>query len=88
MTKLSGSDIKLLSPLNWELWISTIQKHTRSNEVWDQINPSMEHRVPCIQAPIEPQISPINQEATNITDLSSDQLRLCEFMYYQYRSNL
>ncbi|RKF56242.1 putative serine threonine protein kinase domain protein, partial [Erysiphe neolycopersici] len=48
----------------------------------------MEHRVPCIQIPIEPQVSQINQEATSIINLSSEQLRLYEFMYNQYRTNL
>ncbi|TQS31572.1 hypothetical protein Golomagni_08142 [Golovinomyces magnicellulatus] len=88
MAELNGSEVMLKGSSNWERWISTIQKYARSNGVWDQINPSMERREPCLQLPEEPQINEINQNFRSITDLNSDQLKIYEFLYNQYRTKL
>lgn len=72
MAELSGSEVVLKDSSNWERWISTIQKYARSNGVWDQINPSLECRVPCLKLPDEPSINEINPEFRNVTDLNSD----------------
>ncbi|RKF81620.1 Retrovirus-related Pol polyprotein from transposon RE1 [Golovinomyces cichoracearum] len=88
MAELSGSEVILNGSSNWERWISTIQKHARSNGVWDQINPSMERREPYLRQPKEPQINEINRNSTTITDLNSDQLKIYEFLFNQYRTKL
>lgn len=88
MADVSGSEVVLKGPSNWERWISTIQKYAKSNGVWDQINPSLERRAPCLQLPKEPQITEINQDYGSIMDLNSNELKIYEFMYNQYRTVL
>ncbi|CAD6501011.1 BgTH12-06711 [Blumeria graminis f. sp. triticale] len=78
----------LNGPSNWDQWISTIQKFALTQSIWAQIDPSSISRVPCLKYPEEPLITVVKPTARLITDLAIDELRIYEFLYNRYRTEL
>lgn len=72
---------------NWDLWISIIRKFAKTQDVWEHIDPDMANKT-ALTPPAEPTASEAKTGATNLNELTGDDLRKYEILQARYRSQL
>ncbi|CAM1501614.1 Fc.00g035980.m01.CDS01 [Cosmosporella sp. VM-42] len=83
----SSSRVSLQGPGDWKQLVSIIQKLAIAQNVWDFIDPSKDVKE-ALAKPIKPTHLDVNEEATNIAALTTEEFRRLEFLHLQYRTKL
>ncbi|KAF2822389.1 hypothetical protein CC86DRAFT_423517 [Ophiobolus disseminans] len=70
------------SPIdNWHKWLFIRKDTAQKNILWQYVDPATKAVLPTLTAPIEPQVTAHNNDATSIAHLTTAQQKLYQWEY-------
>lgn len=83
MDPQSSSRVTLLSPGDWNRWISVIRKQAKAADVWEFIDPSKTDKEP-LKAPPIPTAQDADPSVTLVKDLGPEKVKILDALLKQH----